>query len=81
MLLAPQLKADPCPQTKKLETMGLSREQAENLAVYLSEQIVLDRMRLSEKFTAKVELEKVSSSVHDGRGYVSLIPSYFQTTH
>jgi hypothetical protein len=50
--------------------MGLSREQAENLAVYLSEQIVLDRMRLSEKFTAKVELEKVSSSVQDGVGYV-----------
>lgn len=53
-------------QTKKFETLGLSRDQAENLAVYLSEQIVLDRMRLSEKFTAKVELEKASSCVHDG---------------
>jgi hypothetical protein len=55
-----------CLQTKKFETLGLSREQAENLAVYLSEQIVLDRMRLSDKFTAKVELEKVSSCTHGG---------------
>jgi hypothetical protein len=64
MLLVPQLKPDSCPQTKRFETMGLSREQAEKLAVYLSEQIVLDRMRLSEQFTAKVELEKVSSSLN-----------------
>jgi hypothetical protein len=28
---------------------------------YLTEQIILDRLRLSEKFSAKVELEKVSS--------------------
>jgi hypothetical protein len=75
MLPAPQLKPESCPQTKKFETMGLSRDQAENLAVYLSEQIVLDRMRLSEKFTAKVELEKVSSSVHDGHGYEYAIVS------
>lgn len=52
------LVVDTLAQTKKFETLGLSREQAENLAVYLSEQIVLDRMRLSDKFTAKVELEK-----------------------
>ncbi|WIA08882.1 hypothetical protein OEZ86_011462 [Tetradesmus obliquus] len=52
------LVVDTLAQTKKFETLGLSRDQAENLAVYLSEQIVLDRMRLSEKFTAKVELEK-----------------------
>ncbi|KAF6251814.1 hypothetical protein COO60DRAFT_582446 [Scenedesmus sp. NREL 46B-D3] len=52
------LVVDTLAQTKRFETMGLSREQAEHLAVYLSEQIVLDRIRLSEKFTAKVELEK-----------------------
>eukprot|EP00882_Tetradesmus_deserticola_P014419 GHRQ01015332.1.p1 GENE.GHRQ01015332.1~~GHRQ01015332.1.p1 ORF type:complete len:221 (+),score=60.49 GHRQ01015332.1:362-1024(+) len=52
------LVVDTLAQTKKFETLGLSREQAENLAVYLSEQVVLDRMRLSEKFTTKVELEK-----------------------
>lgn len=50
---------DTLAQSKKLETMGLSREQAEELTQYMTEQIVLDRIRLSEKFSAKVDLEKV----------------------
>lgn len=48
-----------CVQAKKFESVGLSREQAEQLTQHLTEQIVLDRVRLIEKFTAKVELEKV----------------------
>jgi hypothetical protein len=46
-------------QAKKFESLGLSREQAEQLSQYLTEQIVLDRLRLSERFAAKVDLEKV----------------------
>lgn len=30
---------------------------------YLTEQIILDRLRLSERFSAKVELEKVRGAV------------------
>jgi hypothetical protein len=47
-------------QSKKFETLGYSRQQAEEMTQYLTEQIILDRLRLSEKFSAKVELEKVS---------------------
>lgn len=46
-------------QAKKFESLGVPREQAEDLSTYLTQQIILDRLRLSEKFTAKVELEKV----------------------
>lgn len=49
-----------CPQAKKLESLGFSRQQAEEMTQYLTEQIILDRLRLSERFSAKVELEKVS---------------------
>lgn len=50
-------------QAKKFESLGLPREQAEGLTRYMTEQIILDRMRLTEKFTAKVELEKVSKTL------------------
>lgn len=55
-----------CIQAKKLETLGLSRQQAEEMTQYLTEQIILDRLRLSEKFSAKVELEKVRARLVDG---------------
>ncbi len=48
-------------QAKKFESLGLSRQQAEEMTQYLAEQIILDRLRLSEKFSAKVELEKVGT--------------------
>lgn len=46
-------------QTKKFESLGFTRAQAEDMTQHLTEQIILDRQRLSEKFSAKVELEKV----------------------
>ena len=49
------------PQTRKFEASGLSRQQAEQLAEHITAQVVLDRMRLSEKFVAKAELEKVGA--------------------
>eukprot|EP00878_Enallax_costatus_P018894 GHUV01019917.1.p1 GENE.GHUV01019917.1~~GHUV01019917.1.p1 ORF type:complete len:162 (+),score=31.35 GHUV01019917.1:682-1167(+) len=49
---------DTLAQAKKLESLGLSREQAEELTRHMTEQIILDRLRLSEKFTAKVELKE-----------------------
>lgn len=50
---------DTLAQAKKFESLGFTREQAEDMTQYLTEQIVLDRLRLSDKFSAKVELEKV----------------------
>jgi N-acyl-L-homoserine lactone synthetase len=50
---------DTLAQAKKLESLGMPRQQAEDLTQYMTEQIILDRIRLSEKFSAKVELEKV----------------------
>jgi hypothetical protein len=46
-------------QAKKFESLGFTRQQAEEMTQHLTEQIILDRVRLSEKFSAKVELEKV----------------------
>lgn len=48
-----------CLQSKKFESLGYTRQQAEEMTQYLTEQIILDRLRLSDKFSAKVELEKV----------------------
>lgn len=53
------LVVDTLAQSKKFESLGFTREQADNMTQYLTEQIVLDRLRLSDKFSAKVELEKV----------------------
>lgn len=53
------LIVDTLAQSKKFESLGFTREQAEDMTQYLTEQIVLDRLRLSDKFSAKVELEKV----------------------
>jgi len=47
------------PQSRKFEAAGLSRDQAEKLCEHITSQVVLDRIRLSEKFVAKVDLEKV----------------------
>lgn len=49
---------DTLAQAKKLESLGFTRQQAEEMTQYLTEQIILDRLRLSERFSAKVELEK-----------------------
>lgn len=46
-------------QARKFEASGLSREQAEALTEHITTQVVLDRIRLSEKFVHKVDLEKV----------------------
>eukprot|EP00775_Hariotina_reticulata_P002449 gene2449-2752_t len=51
---------DTLAQAKKFESLGFSREQAEQLSQYLTEQIVLDRLRLSERFSTKVDLEKAA---------------------
>jgi hypothetical protein len=48
-------------QSKKFESLGFTRQQAEEMTQYLTEQIILDRLRLSDKFSAKVELEKVGN--------------------
>lgn len=54
----------PCNhQTKKFEGAGLSRPQAEQLAEHITTQVVLDRLRLSEKFVAKPDLEKVRAAL------------------
>lgn len=50
-------------QAKKLESLGFTRQQAEEMTQHLTEQIILDRLRLSERFSAKVELEKVRGAV------------------
>eukprot|EP00879_Flechtneria_rotunda_P015543 GHRR01016254.1.p1 GENE.GHRR01016254.1~~GHRR01016254.1.p1 ORF type:complete len:100 (+),score=23.28 GHRR01016254.1:335-634(+) len=50
---------DTLAQTKKFESLGMAREQAEQLTQHMTEQIVMDRVRLTERFTAKTELEKV----------------------
>jgi hypothetical protein len=48
-------------QARELEDLGLNRKQAEGLTRALTEQIVRDRVRLTEQFVAKFELEKVCS--------------------
>lgn len=42
--------------------MGLTRKAAEQLTTHITSEIILDRIRLSEKFVPKLELEKVGSS-------------------
>lgn len=59
----------PSSQANKFESLGFTRQQAEDMTQHLTEQIILDRMRLSDKFSAKVELEKVSFRVK--RGFAS----------
>jgi hypothetical protein len=45
-------------QAKKFESVGMDRRDAEAMTSYLTEQIVLDRGRLAEKFVHKSDLEK-----------------------
>jgi hypothetical protein len=52
----------PPRQAKKFESAGLSRQQAEALTEHITTQVILDRCRLSEKFVAKADLEKVGRS-------------------
>ena len=47
-------------QTKTFEGIDLSRQQSERLTEAITGEIILDRMRLSEKFVPKIELEKVA---------------------
>jgi uncharacterized protein (UPF0261 family) len=46
-------------QTKKFEGIGVGRPEAETLTRAITEHIILDRNRLSEKFVAQSDLEKV----------------------
>ncbi|KAI8467222.1 MAG: chloroplast tscA maturation factor [Monoraphidium minutum] len=46
--------------SKKLESAGLNRGQAEALTGHITTQVILDRLRLSEKFVHKVDLEKLT---------------------
>jgi hypothetical protein len=48
-------------QSKEFEEVGLSRKQAEQLTTHITSEIILDRIRLSEKFVPKLELENVGS--------------------
>jgi hypothetical protein len=52
----------PCCQSKEFEDVGLTRKAAEQLTTHITSEIILDRIRLSEKFVPKLELEKVGSS-------------------
>lgn len=52
------LVVDTLAQARELEDLGLNRKQAEGLTRALTEQIVRDRVRLTEQFVAKFELEK-----------------------
>jgi hypothetical protein len=45
---------------KRLEGIGLAREQAEGLTHYLTSVMCTNREKLEELFVAKVTLEKVS---------------------
>lgn len=44
---------------RKFEASGLSRAQAEAMTEHITTTVVLDRLRLSEKFVARADLEKV----------------------
>lgn len=52
------LVVDTLATAKKFESVGMDRRDAEAMTSYLTEQIVLDRGRLAEKFVHKSDLEK-----------------------
>lgn len=50
----------PCAQMKKLEAMGLTREQAEALTRHLTTVLCINKEKLEEMYASKVALEKAS---------------------
>ncbi len=54
----------PCAQMKKLEAMGLTREQAEALTRHLTTVLCSNKEKLEEMYASKVALEKASRHPH-----------------
>jgi len=46
-------------QAKQFESVGMDRSSSEAMTAFMTQQIILDRSRLAEKFVNKIELEKV----------------------
>lgn len=55
---APPIPPKHQKQSKQFESVGLDRRAAEAMTTYMTEQIILDRGRLAEKFVHKSDLEK-----------------------
>lgn len=72
----------PPAQTKKLEALGLSREQAEALTRHLTTVLCANKEKLEEMYASKVALEKVGRlffiSRHDCLPFV--LPSTMRCT-
>lgn len=63
-LPAAHVRVPPHPQTKKLEAMGLTREQAEALTRHLTTVLCANKEKLEEMYASKVALEKASVFIY-----------------